>query len=137
MSDRRSRQNHSGIQEKAEKTTLVVSDGESIKCPNCGEKLPDDIASQLLKTEEKEFSYLVLGVVFGAILGLVGNFWVAFLFEVIKGVIPGAQWLPSSLLGLVIATLVSIYVLVKMLRFTMKHMGVEQKRGSDKEDVKP
>jgi hypothetical protein len=120
-----------------EKTRLVVSDDKKIKCPNCGEELPEDTVSQLMKKEEKEFGFLMIGVVLGAVLGLVGNLWVAFLFEAIRSLIPEAQWLLSSVLGLVITTLVSIYVLVKMFRFAIKAMGVEAKRESHNESVEP
>ena len=113
-----------------------MNEDESVKCPNCGAELPDDISFQLLKKEQKEFGFLVLGVGLGAVLGLVGNFWVAFMFEVIKALIPEAQWLLSSLLGLVITTLVSIYVIVKLFRFAMKYMGIEAKRESHNEGVK-
>ena len=91
-----------------------MNENESVKCPNCGANLPDDTVSQLMKKEEKDFSFLVLGVALGAIIGLVGNVWVAFLFDAIKTLVPEAQWLLSSLLGLAITTVVSIYVIVKM-----------------------
>jgi len=124
-------------QEKSEKTDLHLSDEAIIRCPNCGEKLSDEVFSQLLKTEEKEFGYLVLGVVFGAILGLVGNLWVAFMFEVFRSLIPEGQWLLSSIIGLVLTTFVTIYALVKMLRFTMKHMGIKERRDIRNEGVEP
>jgi predicted lysophospholipase L1 biosynthesis ABC-type transport system permease subunit len=112
-----------------------MTENESIKCPSCGANLPDDTVAQLLKKEEKEFSFLILGVVLGAIIGLVGNVWVAFLFEVIKTAIPEAQWFPSSVLGLAITTIVSIYVIVKMFRFAVKYMGVEVKHEIRNEGV--
>jgi len=115
---------------------LRMNEDESVKCPNCGAKLPDDTLSQLLKKEQKEFSFLVLGVALGAVLGLVGNVWVAFLFEVIRTLIPEAQWLASSLLGLAITTIVSIYVIVKMFRFAVKYLGVEAKHEIQNEGVK-
>ena len=104
-----------------------MNENESVKCPNCGANLPDDTVSELMKKEEKDFSFLVLGVALGAIIGLVGNVWVAFLFEAIKTLVPEAQWLLSSFLGLAITTVISIYVIVKMYRFALKYMGVEAK----------
>jgi len=114
-----------------------MNENESVKCPNCGANLPDDTVSQLMKKEEKDFSFLVLGVALGAIIGLVGNVWVAFLFDAIKTLVPEAQWLLSSLLGLAITTVVSIYVIVKMFRFAVKYMGVEAKHEIQNEGVKP
>ena len=99
-----------------------ISDERNIKCPECGVELPEDTIEQLLKKEEKEMGFLFLGVVFGAVLGLVGNLWVGFLFEALRSLIPGAQWFASSLVGLVVTTLVSIYVLMKMFRFAVGHM---------------
>jgi hypothetical protein len=113
-----------------------MNEDESVKCPNCGANLPDDTLAQLMKKGGKDFSFLILGVALGAIMGLVGNLWVAFLFEVIKTLVPEAQWLMSSLLGLAITTVVTIYVIVKMFSFAVKYMGVEVKQEIQKEGVK-
>jgi len=46
-----------------------------------------------LKIEEaKELGFLLLGVVFGAVLGIVGNLWVTFLVELVKCLIPSGLW---------------------------------------------
>jgi hypothetical protein len=102
-----------------------MSDEKNIKCPKCGAELPDDTIEQLLKKEEKEMGFLLIGVVLGAVLGLVGSLWVGFLFEALRSLIPEAQWFTSSLIGLAVTTLVSIYVLIKMFRLAIGHMEGE------------
>jgi uncharacterized membrane protein YeaQ/YmgE (transglycosylase-associated protein family) len=102
-----------------------MSDAKNVKCPKCGAELPDDMIGQLLKKEEKEMSFLLIGVVLGAVLGLVGSLWVGFLFEALRSLIPQAQWFTTSLIGLVATTLVSAYVLMKMFRLAIEHMKGE------------
>ena len=104
-----------------------MSDENNVKCPRCGAELPDDTIELLLKKEQKEMSFLLIGVVLGAALGLVGSLWVGFLFEALRSLIPGAQWFTSSLIGLAVTTLVLIYVLIKMFRFAFGHMEAEGK----------
>ena len=106
---------------------------ENVKCPNCGAELPEDTLAQLMKKEEKELGFLVLGVALGAVIGLVGNVWVAFLFEVIRSLVPEAQWFLSSILGLVVTTVVTIYVIVKMFRFSVKYFGIERRHEIQKD----
>lgn len=105
-----------------------MSDEKKVTCPKCGAELPDDTIEQLLKKEQKEMSYLLIGVVLGAVLGLVGSLWVGFLFEALRNLIPEAQWLTGSLIGLAVTTLVSIYVLIKMFHFAIGHMEVERRK---------
>ncbi len=105
-----------------------MSDEKTIKCPECGAELPDDTVEQVLKKEEKEMGFLLIGVVLGAVLGLVGSLWVGFLFEALRSLVPGAQWFTSSIIGLAVTTLVSTYVLIKMFRFAIEHMEGEGRK---------
>jgi uncharacterized membrane protein YeaQ/YmgE (transglycosylase-associated protein family) len=104
-----------------------MSNGKRVRCPKCDAELPEDTIEQLLKKEEKEMGFLLLGVVLGAVLGLVGSLWVSFLFEALRNLIPQAQWLISSVIGLAVTTVVSIYVLIKMLRYATRRMEGEAK----------
>jgi hypothetical protein len=117
------------IPEKTGKTELLKGEGTGVKCPSCGTMLPEDTVSQLLKKEEKEFAFLLVGVLMGAAIGVVGNFWVSFAIETLKSLIPEAQWLLTSALGLIVTTIVTIYVLIRMIRFAQKRIGIESKEG--------
>lgn len=77
---------------------------------------------------EKELGFLILGVVFGAALGILGNLWVAFLFELIRDLIPPESWFLVSLLGLVITTILSLLILKKSFDSAVKHIVGEEKQ---------
>ena len=59
--------------------------------------------------EERELGFLLLGVVFGAVLGILGGLWVSFFVELLRDLIPSESWTLVSFLGLVIATILGIY----------------------------
>lgn len=90
--------------------------------------------SQLTKVE-RELGFLILGVVFGAVLGILGNLWVAFLVELVKCLIPPESWTVASFLGVVIATVLSIYVLIKVIGIAEKYIRGEE-RLADKTEKK-
>ena len=77
---------------------------------------------------EKELGFLILGVVFGAALGILGNLWVAFLFELIRDLIPTESWFIVSLLGLIITTILSLLILKKSFESAVKHIAGEEKQ---------
>jgi hypothetical protein len=94
---------------------------QSVKCPECGAELTEDVISQLMKKEEKEFGFLILGVVFGAVLGIMGNLWVSLLIEVAKGYITSSLWPTFSIIGLAATTVLSVYILVRMIKWAVKY----------------
>ena len=113
---------------EVEKKKITLRVGEPIKCPNCGAILPEETISPLLRENEKDFAFLLIGVVMGAAIGVVGNFWVSFAIETLRGIIPETQWLLVSVLGLIVTTLLTVYVLIKMIHFAEKRMDVGSKR---------
>lgn len=80
-----------------------------------------------LKTKEaKELGFLLLGVVFGAVLGIIGSLWVTFLVELLRGFIPPELWTLVSFFGLIITTILSIYILVKVIKVSVKYIRGEE-----------
>jgi len=100
----------------SEKEGIISVKERMIKCPKCGEEifpLPGKV--------EKELGFLLLGVMFGAVLGIVGNLWVAFLFELVWNFIPPELWTVTSIVGFLVTTIISIYVLMRVMQSAMKH----------------
>lgn len=77
--------------------------------------------------EERELGFLLLGVVFGAVLGILGNLGVAFLVELIRDLIPPGLWTVVSFLGVVFTTILSIYVLIKVIQIATKLIKGEER----------
>jgi len=100
---------------------------ESVQCPKCGTELPQDTLSQLMKKEQKDFAYLLLGIFFGAVLGVVGNLWVSFLLEVARSYVASSLWSTFSLIGLIATTVLSIYVLTRIAKSTAQLTSGEEK----------
>ncbi|MDH5461700.1 MAG: hypothetical protein OEX09_05715, partial [Candidatus Bathyarchaeota archaeon] len=61
-------------------------------------------------------------------LGILGNLWVAFLFELIRDLIPTESWFIVSLLGLVITTILSLLILKKSFESAVKYIAGEEKQ---------
>lgn len=99
-----------------------MNEEEILKCPKCGEEL-----TRLPTRVQRELGFLLLGVVFGAALGIVGNLWVAFLFELVKILIPQETWALSTFLGLIITTVASIYILLRTMRTAVKYTTGEER----------
>jgi len=80
----------------------------------------------LLPKEEKELGFLLLGVVFGAVLGILGGLWVSFLVELLSDFIPQELWTVTSFSGLIITTILSIYTLMKAIQMATKLIRGEE-----------
>lgn len=81
-----------------------------------------EIALSSLMGVEKELGFLILGVVFGAALGILGNLWVAFLVELVRILVPTELWTVASFLGLIITTILSLFVLKKSFESALKYI---------------
>lgn len=81
-----------------------------------------EIALSSLMGVEKELGFLILGVVFGAALGILGNLWVAFLVELVRILVPPELWTATSFLGLIITTIFSLFVLKKSFESAIKYI---------------
>lgn len=79
----------------------------------------------------RALGFLLLGVVFGAVLGVLGNLWAAFLVELVRNLIPPELWTVASFLGVVITTILSIYILIKVVEIAEKHI-IGEERLADK-----
>lgn len=112
----------------SEKEGIFSVKDRMIKCPKCGEEI-----LPLPAKLEKELGFLLLGVMLGAVLGIVGNLWVAFLFELVKNVIPAELWTEASIVGLVVTTIVSIYVLIRVIKSAIKYTVGERELTDEKE----
>ena len=86
----------------------------------------EEFLKRLPRREVREFGFLILGVVFGAVLGILGSLWVTFLVELLRNLIPPELWTLVSLLGLVITTILSIYILVKVIQISVKYIRGEE-----------
>ena len=117
---------------EVEKEKMIPREEEAVKCPNCGVILPEEIVFRLSRRNEKEFAFILVGVIMGAVIGVVGSFWVSFTIEILRSIIPETQWLLTSVLGLIVTTFVVVYVLVKMIRFAERHTGIESNRKEKK-----
>ena len=83
----------------------------------------------------RALGFLLLGVVFGAVLGVLGNLWAAFLAELVRNLIPPELWTVASFLGVVITTILSIYILTKVVEIAEKHI-IGEERLADKTEKK-
>ncbi|MDH5461124.1 MAG: hypothetical protein OEZ29_01430 [Candidatus Bathyarchaeota archaeon] len=92
-----------------------------------GEEAEESGLSTLIGVE-KELGFLILGIVFGAALGILGNLWVAFLFELIRNLIPIESWFIVSLLGLIITTILSLLILKKSFESAVKYIAGEKEQ---------
>lgn len=90
---------------------------------------------ELTKEEKKELGLLFLGVVIGAALGIVGNLWVAFLIELIRNLVSSELWTAVSILGLVITTILSLYILKKLAETAAKYI-IGEERLADRTEKK-
>ncbi|MFQ6068749.1 MAG: hypothetical protein ACE5KD_04305 [Candidatus Bathyarchaeia archaeon] len=70
----------------------------------------EELLKGVKEKEARELGFLLLGVVFGAALGILGNLWVAFFVELIRSFISPELWTVASFLGLVITTILSMYI---------------------------
>jgi hypothetical protein len=93
---------------------------KNVKCPKCGAELSEDTISRLLKKEQKELGFLLLGVVFGAVLGIVGNLWVSFLIEAAKSYVASSLWPIVSIIGVIVTTILSVYVLLRVVKYAAR-----------------
>lgn len=114
----------------SEKEGTISVREEMIKCPKCGEEI-----LPLPSKVERELGFLLMGVVFGAALGIVGNLWVGFLFELIRNIIPQELWTGTSILGLIVTTVLSIYIFVRVTQSATKYTRGEE-RLTDKKEKK-
>jgi len=87
----------------------------------------EDFLKRLPRKETREFGFLLLGVVFGAILGILGSLWVSFLVELLRNLIPQESWTLFSFLGLVITSILSIYVLIKAIQISTRYIMGEKR----------
>lgn len=95
----------------------------------------EELIRRLPKKEVREFSFLLLGIVFGAALGILGNLWVAFLLELLRSFIPQESWVAVSFLGLAITSILSVYVLIKTIGVANKYIMREEKDKAEKRRV--
>ena len=86
------------------------------------EREAKEIVASSLMGAEKELGFLILGVVFGAVLGILGNLWVAFLVELVRIIIPTELWTVASFLGLIITTILSLFILKKSFESALKYI---------------
>ena len=103
----------------------MVTNRHPEKAPE--EREAKEIALSSLIGAEKELGFLILGVVFGAALGILGNLWVAFLVELVRILIPPELWTVASFLGLIITTILSFFVLKKSLESAVKYIAGEER----------
>ena len=86
-----------------------------------------EIAISSLMGVEKELGFLILGIVFGAALGILGNLWVAFLIELVRILIPPELWTISSFVGLIITTILSLLILKRSFEAAVKYIAGEER----------
>jgi len=100
----------------SEEEGTISAKEKTIKGPKCGEEI-----LPLPSKVERKLGFLLLGVVFGAALGIAGNLWVGFLFELIRNLIPPELWTGTSILGLIVTTVLSMYFLVRVMQSATKY----------------
>ena len=88
-------------------------------------KEENELTDQLVGVE-KELGFLLLGVILGAVLGIVGSLWVEFLVELLQSIIPSESWTIASFIGLLLSTILSIYLLVKVVQTAQKYIMGEE-----------
>jgi len=92
----------------------------------------EEFLKRLPRREVREFGFLILGVVFGAVLGILGSLWVTFLVELLRNLIPPESWTLFSLVGLAITSIFSIYVLIKATQISAKYIIGEKRDKTEK-----
>ena len=92
----------------------------------------EEVLKRLPRKEVREFGFLILGVVFGAAVGILGNLWVAFLFEILRSFIPPESWITVSFFGLVVTTIFSIYILIKAIQISARYIIGEERDKTEK-----